>query len=759
MARLPKWITLCPALIGTLIGCGESPPPSVPPPADDGRGHERMVSFLAQIQRRTAQENPFLGTQQTMALHQQLTGLAPGDDALRLRLNYELGTQELRQGDTRAAIERFQVAYDLLDELESELTDEQANLTRFQLGVAYLRLGEAENCIMADASEACLIPVRPAGVHRKPEGSSNAIRYLRETLDHSEPDGRLHLTARWLLNIAHMTLGSWPEGVGDEFVIPAAAFEPGANTPRFRNVANPTGLDAFNLAGGVCIDDFDGDDLLDVVTSTWDTGGQLLYFRNTGAGRFENHTREAGLLGILAGLNTVHADYDNDGDPDVLVLRGAWLGNVGRHPNSLLRNDGGTFTDVTFAAGLGEHHYPTQTASWADYDNDGDLDLYIGNESSHAFDPAALRAIGYESVVGIRARSQLFRNEGNGTFTEVTEGAGVSNDGFAKGVIWGDYDADGFPDLYVSNYAGANRLYHNQGDGTFVDVAARAGVDRPFLSFPTWFFDFDNDGHLDLFCSSYSGNVASIAAHYLGKPDQFETALLARGDGQGGFTDVAEAAGLGYPMLPMGANFGDVDSDGFPDIYLGTGSPSYANLMPNLLFLNQGGAHFADVSSAAGVSHLQKGHGVAFADLDQDGDLDLFEQMGGAYPGDAFHNALFENPGFGTNSLTVELEGVRSNRSAIGARIHARCRNADGTERSVFRHVNSGGSFGSSPLRQVIGLGDAERVDTLEIFWPTTGETQSFADVAAGQAIRIVEGRAELEVLPLAPFRLAQGTF
>ncbi|MBZ0269902.1 FG-GAP-like repeat-containing protein [bacterium] len=756
----PRLRRLLPAatLAATLAvaGCGgdSGAPPAPKTPLVDS--HSRMVTFLARLAERADEENPFLGRAGAAALRQDLARLPDdADPFLHLRLHYETASAELRLGNTREAIEHFTSAYELLEALAGQLTDEQRNLTTFQLAVAYLRLGETENCVDSLSPDACLIPIRGGGIHTRDEGSTRAIPYLEEVIANSEPDGRLHLTARWLLNIAHMTLGTWPDGVPAEDRIPAAAFDAGVPFPRFRDVATDVGLDAFSLAGGVCIDDFDGDDVLDVIVSTWDTAGPMRFFHSNGDGSYTERTDVAGLTGLLSGLNMVHADYDNDGDADVYVLRGAWLGSAGRHPNSLLRNDGGTFRDVTFDAGLGTFHYPTQAASFADYDNDGDLDLYVGNESSQDFDPEQLRAIGYESVVGLHAPAQLFRNEGNGTFTDIATHAGVTNERYAKGVTWGDIDNDGDADLYVSNYASANRLYRNEGDGTFTDIATHAGVARPFLGFPTWFFDYDNDGALDLFASSYSGTVASVAGHYLGLPPAYEPALLAHGDGRGGFTDVTEQAGLLYPMLPMGANFGDIDSDGFPDIYLGTGSPSYANLMPNVLFLNRGGRGFVDVSYQAGVSHLQKGHGVAFADLDHDGDLDLFEQLGGAYPGDAFRNTLYQNPGFDRHSLTVQLVGVRSNRSAIGARIHARFRE-NGAARSVYRHVGTGGSFGSSPLRQFLGLGSATVVDTLEVFWPATGKTQAVTDVPADQAIRIVEGEDGFAVIPVRAFTLSK---
>ncbi len=453
---------------------------------------------------------------------------------------------------------------------------------------------------------------------------------------------------------------------------------------------------------------------------------------NRGDGGFEDRTAEAGLTGILGGLNLVQADYDNDGDIDLLILRGAWLEAAGRHPNSLLRNNGNsTFTDVTFDAGLGDAHYPTQTASWADYDNDGDLDLYIGNEAKPGQDFPC----------------QLFRNNGDGTFTDVARDAGVENLRYAKGVIWGDYDNDRFPDLYVSNGRSPNRLYHNNGDGTFIDLAMQLNVAAPADSFPVWFWDFDNDGALDLFVSSYYmksslTRLFAVASSYLGQEHPAETRRIYKGDGHGGFTDVAAQVGLTRLTLPMGSNFGDLDNDGFLDFYLGTGYPSYFGLIPNVMFHNKGGTQFVDVTTSGGFGNLQKGHGVVFADLDQDGDQDVLEQMGGAFPGDGFGNVFYENPGFGNSWIVIRLAGVQSNRFGVGARIRAEI-TENGKPRTIYKHVNSGGSFGCNPLTQQVGLGTADRIDTLEIYWPTTDQTQRFADVAVNRAIEITEGNDE----------------
>ena len=516
-------------------------------------------------------------------------------------------------------------------------------------------------------------------------------------------------------------------------MIPPSAFESDESIPRFDNIAPHLGIDTFDLSGGAIADDFDNDGYLDLVESTWDPNGQMRFFRNNRDGTFTDQTQQAGLEGLLGGLNLVQADYDNDSYVDVLVLRGAWMGEHGQHPNSLLRNNGdGTFSDVTFDVGLGDEHYPTQTASWADYDNDGDLDLYVGNEWT----------------ASLQAPSQLFRNNNDGTFTDVAVNAGVTNERFTKAVIWGDYDDDRFPDLFVSNLGQSNRLYRNNGDGTFTDVAEQLDVAEPLRSFPAWFWDFDNDGALDLFISTYHAKIYDLAASALGLPVEGTLGGLHRGTGDGRFEEVSAEHGLVTPTAPMGANFGDLDNDGYLDFYLGTGDPFLQSVMPNVMYRNQGGTRFTDVTYSGGFGHLQKGHAVVFADFDNDGDNDVFQQMGGAFPVDGFNNALYENPGFDHHWVTVQLVGDRSNRSAIGARLHVQV-TENGTSRSIYRHVNSGGSFGANPLRQTIGLGAASHLETLEVFWPTTGVTQTFTDIPVDRVIRIVENDASYETLPL----------
>ena len=695
--------------------------------------HDRMLEELLSV-RETLAGNPYQGAADAERLRAELASLPASASVLeRARLNFDLGVAELFLGEEAAAIAHLSEADRLL---AGRSASDFRNAVGMRLALAYLRLGEVENCCLRHSPDSCLLPIKGGGVHQKQEGSRQAIGRL-ESLLASLPAGEttLRLEAGWLLNIAYMTVGEYPSKVPPQYLVPPSAFDSEAEFPRFTNIGPSLGVGTFSLSGGAVADDFDNDGLLDLVVSTSDIEGQLRFLRNR-SGIFVDETEKAHLTGIVGGLNLVQADYDNDGRLDLLVLRGGWFAESGRHPNSLLRNvsearDGGArFSDAAFAAGMGEPHYPTQAGAWADFDRDGDVDVYIGNESSDwQISP-----------------SQLFRNEGDGTFSEVAGEAGVVNDRYAKAVVWGDYDADGFPDLYVSNLGAANRMYRNNAGRRFDDVAAGLGVAGPRYSFPCWFWDYDNDGHLDLYVASYEAGVADVAASYLGLSFRAGLSRLYRGDGKGGFVDVARQANLVKPTKPMGANFGDLDNDGFCDFYLGTGDTDYAELMPNLMYLNVGGERFADVTTAGGFGHLQKGHGVAFADFDNDGDQDVFEQMGGAYKGDGYFDSFFENPGFGNRWIAIRLTGTRSNRSAIGARIRVDVSGGQGA-RAVYKHVNSGGSFGANPLRQTIGLGSAERIDRLEVHWPASGETQVFTGVPVDVFLEIEEGNPEFRVV------------
>jgi hypothetical protein len=608
--------------------------------------------------------------------------------------------------------------------------------------MSYLRQAEIDNCVRRHNRECCIFPLQGGGLHSVADPTRRArdafLDYLRD-----RPDD---LGVRWLVNVCSMALGDHPNDLPERFRIQPEVFASEYDIGRFPDAAPGLGLDTFNLAGGVIVEDFDGDGWLDIVTSSSDPAGPLSFFRNLGDGRFADAAASSGLDQQLGGLDIVGADFDNDADVDILVLRGAWLKDDGRIRKSLLRNEGGgRFTDVTRSAGLADALRPTQAAAWGDYDSDGDLDVYIGHESFAEF-PG-----------GSSYPSQLFRNNGDGTFTDIAAAAGVTNDRMCKAVAAGDYDNDGDLDIYASNI-GRNRLYRNNGDGKFTDVAPELGVTHPEgRSFTTWFFDFDNDGWLDIFVAAYDAQTEDIAADYMGLPDDAPRPCLYRNTG-GRFANVAREMGLDHAWLPMGANFGDLDNDGWLDIYLGTGDPDYRTLTPNVMLRSDGGRRFQDVTTSGGFGHLQKGHGVAFADLDHDGDQDIYHELGGFFPGDRFRNVLFVNPGHGNRFVVLDLRGTDSNRRAVGARIAVTVRTADGAAHTFHRAAGCVSSFGGSPLRQEIGLGQAQAVETIDIVWPRGGQRQTLRGVPLDAMIRVTEGREGFEIVQRGRFDLLEAS-
>jgi len=425
----------------------------------------------------------------------------------------------------------------------------------------------------------------------------------------------------------------------------------------------------------------------------------------------------------------VHADYNADGWKDVLVLRGGWWDNYGCMPNSLLRNNGdGTFEDVTWEAGLHGRH-PSQNARFADFNNDGHLDLFIGNESTKGSPDHPC---------------ELYINNGDGTFTNQAKAAGVDVKAYVKGSASADFDGDGDIDLYLSNSLSANVFLKNMWSETgkleFAEITKETGTQGPKNSFPTWFFDYDNDGDSDLFVATFERYLEPYADFFVNNNRDMEFSALYRNNGDGTFTDVAGEMGLHVPVIGMGSNFGDFDSDGWLDMYIGTGFPDYRALIPNLMLRNNG-KEFHDVTTAGGFGHLQKGHGIAFGDIDLDGDNDIYAVMGGALQGDYFWNVLYQNPGNENDYIKLDLQGVGTNLDGIDAKVKAIVTDISGTIRNVYGTLNSGGSFGSSPLTLFLGLGkDVATVD-IEVTWPGSSKIpQVFRNVVFNSTLFLREG-------------------
>ncbi len=651
-----------------------------------------------------------------------------------MAVQFSKGLALLKEGNETEAITLLD---SLAEKLKVDKNGQLATNTRKFLALAYIRKAERNNCINNHTNGSCIFPIQGNGIYTDTGFTEKAIGVYNEILRMDSAD----LESRWLLNIAYMAIGKYPDA------LPAAWLIPGLDTNSspyhiipFQNIAGNLKINEFrNQSGGTIVDDMDNDGYLDIITSSWGLDEAMHYFKNNADGTFTDLSEKSGLNKIKGGLNIMQADYNNDGYTDILVLRGAWMGEFGLQPNTLLKNNGdGTFTDVTIESGLLSFH-PTQTAVWADFNNDGWLDLFIGNETVSPVYPHP---------------SELFLNNQDGSFTNVAAQAACDIRGFVKGVSAGDYNRDGAPDLFISMLQGGKILLKNTGVKSripkFEDVTQQAGLNRDTThSFPTWFWDYNNDGWPDIFVCGFdfSGSLDNVlAAEALHLPRSSRSMMyLYKNNGDGSFTNVSKETGLDKPVFAMGSNFGDFDNDGWPDMYLGTGNPDLRSLIPNKLFKNVDGKYFSDVTTAARMGNLQKGHGVAFADLDNDGDQDIFIETGGAYSGDAYFNSLYLNPGQNQNNwLCLLLEGVQTNRSAIGVHIAATFLE-NGIKRTVYKDVNSGGSFGASPLRKEIGIGTATLVQELTISWPSTGKQQVFKNVLPNQFYRIREGMDNLE--------------
>jgi hypothetical protein len=639
-------------------------------------------------------------------------------------LKNSLGMVFLKLGEEQKAIDIYEGL--LTTSQEGSVFDKEKVLP--QLALAYLRLGEKMNCRNNHSAESCIFPISFSGMHKDKQGSQKAIE-LYESILTSNPR---NLEARWLLNIAYMTIGGYPQDVPAGYLLKLLPNE-AKNFKPFVDIASYLGMDKKTMAGGSIVDDFNNDGYPDIVLSGWGLDEKMCFFKNNGDGTFKDVSVSSNLAQFTGGLHILQTDFNNDGFKDIFVLRGAWKKEYGNEPNSLLRNNGdGTFTDVTKESGLLSFH-PTQTATWADFNNDGWLDVFIGNETSSD---------------AVKHPCELYISNKNGTFTNLANQSNAAITGFVKGVTSGDYDNDGWIDIFISTLNGKKILLRNEGKSgklLFKDVSEEAGFTKNLnQTFPTWFWDYDNDGWLDILVCEYqfTNSLAwYAAAESLGSTKDISgRTFLFRNKHDGTFEEVTEKVGLNKVAFAMGSNFGDIDNDGYPDIFLGTGNPQYESLVPNKMFQNIRGERFLDVTSAARIGNLQKGHGVSFADLDDDGDEDIFIKMGGAFIGDAYQNSLFLNPGQNKNHwIDISLEGVKTNRAAIGARVKVTFEE-NGVERSVYRDVNSGGSFGSNPLERHIGIGSATMIKSIEIKWPVGNYVQVFKDIPPDAHLKIKEG-------------------
>ena len=560
--------------------------------------------------------------------------------------------------------------------------------------------------------------------------------------------------------------------------------------PRFLTEPLKFGMIRYGPAG-ITAADYDSDGLYDLFIPD---GVESRLFRNRGDGTFEDVTREAGLAGLDGVSVGLFADYDNDGHKDFFVSRTFT-------PNQLFHNNGnGTFTDVTARSGIGADCCTT-VASWADYDNDGFLDLYVGRYLDPRKDiPTTFYARNGEP-------NRLYHNNGNGTFTDVTDFAGVGEIGLCLGSVFGDYDDDGYPDLYVVNDFGRNTLYHNTRNGTFTDVTVRSNTLAYGAGMNASFADYDNDGKLDI----YVTNIRSEHAWFAEAPTVFRYMLnswkqgvwktdmplywemfrqsgfgfvgifqqmasgntLLRNKGDGTFEDVTWKANANPVGWFWGASFADFDNDGWQDIYAADGWVyNDRDTEIELDFLNNVVSRQKDYKTGIFFDpkyfgrtswhgwernrHLRNNGDGTFTEIGTAAGTDLITNSRGVAVADFWnrgrldiavaastdHHSLLKNNIDNKNSwLAVELVGTKSNRDAVGARI-----TIEAQGKHQMREVVLGDGYGSqNSLRQYFGLGTNIKVDTLTVRWPRSGTIQTFRNVAANQIVRITEGRPELD--------------
>ncbi len=385
-------------------------PPAVGSVSLPARGAETDVVYQSAGTRRMADQlrATFAGTDWRLDPNKAARRVSYYSDLLRDRhlglhddseVRQQLAREMLYEGDSEGAVRQLEEVRRRWLKAGERMTPAAAKDLGQWLAMAYLRMGEQENCAHAPGQRACLFPLQKSAVHTMPRGAEGAVRELLALLAANPADAQ----SVWLLNVAYMQLGRYPEGVPARWLVPESRFQAEAKIPEFPEIAASAGIDVTSHAGGVAVEDFDGDGLLDVMVTSSGPLDQMHLFHNNGDGTFRDVTRRSGLMGEMGGLNLEVTDYNNDGHPDVLVLRGGWWGKQGCYPMSLLRNNGdGTFDDVTEQAGLLSLH-PTNTAAWADIDGDGWLDLFVGHESR----PDDVHP------------SQLFHNNRDGTFTEI----------------------------------------------------------------------------------------------------------------------------------------------------------------------------------------------------------------------------------------------------------------------------------------------------------------------------------------------------
>lgn len=621
------------------------------------------------------------------------------------------------------------------------------------LAISHMRYGEAENCLAkingenqaATASahvhhglgderphtqELCAMPL--VRFHDRAQSVRTAAKLFEKLLDKYDGNNRLY---QWLLNLNYMTAGAFPQEVPPKYLIKSKFIDSFYGERRkameaeyaylsFTDRAHEFGVDTFNAGKGVAIEDFDRDGYLDIVT-----GGNfdlVKFYKNDRGRKFIDRTDAAGLGGIKQPFIITAADYDNDGWVDVFF--GRPFGNYALYRN--LRD--GTFKDVTAETGLlgakpADHIAATWVAAWSDVDNDGDLDLFL---AQWGFKMPLVRGL----MAKPRMDSTLFINEG-GRFANRTREYGLTQtveDNYFIGAAFGDYDADGYQDLFLSSPLRNTSVLLRNISGKRFEPTNLIRADQG--GFVAAFLDFNHDGRLDLYWSGFTDAKTSteqvVFGEHLGEYRSGQTRIFLQSL-EGKFTERTDLFDM--PMSTMGSSFGDINNDGCYDFYLGKGTPESWFILPNLMYVGRTDStrcadRLDNVSMLQGFGTLQKGHGIVFADFDNDGDQDIYSSLGGMWPADKWPNQFFVNQSqLGNTWVGIRLRGRTSNHYGLGAKIKVTGENKNGEEIVRYALMDLHTGFGSSPYLAHVGLMDAVRIKHVEVDWPASGCKQTYA--------------------------------
>jgi hypothetical protein len=654
--------------------------------------------------------------------------------------DYLRGTIEYHRG-------HFAEAISLIEQDISSRGENEQKL--FWLAMCYLRQAEAENCLRHLNAGAeldgthhtmshchcrqglCCLPLTHH--HTRPEFSLSAAKLFEQLLDRYDSNNYLY---RWLLNFCYMTVGGFPQDVPpayaphDDFIETFYGKSGNAIQGKYSYLvleeqARELGVDVLQTGRGVAVEDFDNDGYLDLIVT--DSYGELKYFKNDRGTRFIDRTKEVGLSGVKQAFIITAADYDNDGWMDLFVSRP--FGTF-----ALFKNNGdGTFTDVTASSGLldgksnDDEIAATWVSAWSDVNNDGYLDLFL---AQWGFKMPFVNGI----LSKPRMDSKLFIYE-NGRFVDRTEEYGLKDvvkDQYFIGATFGDYDGDGYPDLFLTSPLRNTSVLLKNVEGKRFERTNL--VPRTEGGFVCCFLDINHDGRLDIFQSGFGDARTNTELAVFGKNrDRYRSShsTIFIQDAQGRFQDRHDFFDL--PMSTMGASYGDINNDGLYDFYLGTGTPEGWFILPNLFYVSEAdGTKFAgrmtNISMLHGLGTIQKGHGIVFFDFNNDGLEDVYSSLGGMWPGDPWRSQLFVNKSKTSNSwVKFRLRGRQTNRFGVGATLKVVGENAAGQEIVRYCQIDNKTGFGSSPYLAHVGLMDAVRVKTVEVYWPVIQQWRAYS--------------------------------